>query len=892
MINRFILSCILLCFHLELAATQTSLSPLSCGFMENKGQLIDTDGKLIPFVFFKAEAPGMNLYVSQSGISYVFTERISSDNKSTNAKTTKAALKQYRVDADLVNASIVKENIEYAEENNTAHYNYFYAHCSKAIYDVKEHRKIRIREVYPGINWVIYINEKGVKYDFEVSPGANPSQIKIAYKGADDIKKQSDGSVKITTTLGTIEEQKPVCFQNEKIISSEFLINKNVVSFSLAGYTALLPLTIDPQLVWGTLYGGNGDDMFTSLTTDDDGNVFATGQTSSYNFPAKWAMTYFDGMLNGSSDAVFVKFDNAGKLIWATYYGGNSEDKGHAIKIDPFGNLFATGHTNSADFPIQNAGTYYDSVFDATTDIFILKFSNTGERLWGTFYGGGDLVNSDGIDEGESIAIDQTGNIFITGHTHTSNFPVQNAGTYFDNKVGGDSDAFILKFDNSGNRLWATYYGGYGSEESSSITCDKSGNIFVTGYTNSPDFPVQNANTYFNKSLSGLYDIFILKFDNKGNRLWATLYGGNGYDYSGSVTIDKNENLYVSGTTESGNFPVQNAGTYFDDKLAGKTDAFILKFDNSGNRIWGTYYGGNGNEYIINTSYALTTDFCGNVYMGMETSTPGMKTPLLGCGGYSDETLDNKSNSDCFLTKFSPSGILLWGSYIGDINIDEGIALTMNKNDNLFAAGSFGTFYPNSNLPLINPGGGSYFSNTSGGGQTNAFILKFVPIPTTVSISSPDSMTCCKASAVTQVDCSSAPYSYLWKTGETSTSLTDLCRGVYSVRVTSVECPEDTASQYINIKTQDCLPSMPNVFTPNNDGINDKFIIKDLEKYPNSGIEIYNRWGLKVYESANYLNDWDGSNWKNSKPLDAGTYFYILHRSDGDTSKGFITLYK
>jgi gliding motility-associated-like protein len=640
------------------------------------------------------------------------------------------------------------------------------------------------------------------------------------------------------------------------------------------------------------LYGGNGDDLFTSLTTDEDGNVFATGQTSSSNFPARWAMTYFDGTLNGTSDAVFVKFSNTGKLIWATYYGGNSEDKGHAIKIDPFGNLFATGHTNSTDFPIQNAGTYYDSVFDATTDIFILKFSNTGERLWGTYYGGGDLVNSDGIDEGESIAIDQTGNIFITGHTHTSNFPVQNAGTYFDNKVGGDSDAFILKFDNAGNRLWATYYGGYGSEESSSITCDKSGNIFITGYTNSPDFPVQSANTYFNKTLNGLYDVFILKFDNNGNRLWATLYGGNSYDYSGSVTIDKNENLYVSGATESSNFPVQNAGTYFDDKLAGKTDAFILKFDNSGNRLWGTYYGGNGNEYITNTSYALTTDLCGNVYMGMETSSPGMKTLPLGCGGYVDETFDNKSNSDCFLTKFSPSGILLWGSYLGDINIDEGIALAIDKNDNLFTAGSFGTFYPNSVLPLINPGGGSYFTNVSGGGQSNAFILKFVPIPTTVSISSPDSMTCCHASAIASVDCSTAPYTYLWKSGETSTNLTDLCRGVYSVFVTSIECPTDTASQHINIKSQDCLPSIPNVFTPNNDGINDKFIIKDLENYPNSRIEIYDRWGLKVYESTNYINDWDGSNWKSSKPLDAGTYYYILHCSDGEGSTGFITLYK
>jgi gliding motility-associated-like protein len=883
-------------FHLSLMLTASpgikTPSIPSTGFIENKGQLINSDKELIPSVFFKGEIPGMDLYISEKGISYVLKKNATPAKEEETVfpkKNIQNNQRLFRIDADFIGASIKRKNIDCIGVNDATHYNYFYSHCSKGIYDVKEYQKIRIREIYPKINLVLYLNDKGFKYDFEVGTDADLTVIKIAYQGAEQIKKLDNGNLQIFTPLGIIEEHRPISFQNNTTLRSDFLINKNVVSFDVKDYNPTEPLVIDPQLVWGTLYGGSSDDLFTAVTTDNSGNIFVTGQTNSGNFPVRYGLTYFDGTLNGGKDAFFIKFNNTGKLLWATYYGGKADDGGKAISIDPSGNLFATGYTNSDNFPLQNSGTYHDSIFEGETDAFILKFTNTGERLWGTYYGGSQTPISDGIDEGESIVTDYNGNVFITGHAHTANFPVKNAGTYFDDKLGGDSDGFILKFDNAGNLLWSTYYGGSGSEESASIACDKKGNIYITGYTLSYNFPVQSANTYFDDLPNGSWDAFILKFDNNGNRLWATLYGGSGVEICGSIAVDQNDNLLVLGSTESSNFPLMDAETYFDNSLGGKSDVFILKFDNLGNRLWATYYGGSDREISTLNSYSLTSDLCGNIFAGFQTHSGNIPTLDPGCENYYDDTPGGNGGNDCFITKFTNAGNLLWASYIGDINSETGVAMATDQQNNLFACGAFGNFSPSTNLPLVNPGNGAYFNNTAGG-NSNAFILKFTPVPVKIEISSSSNKSCCLASAGVTVSCSAGPVHYLWNTGQVSQVIDSLCAGNYSVIVSTYECMEDTTLLNVKIPIQDCNPDVPNIFTPNNDGVNDTFTIKDLEGFPGSSLEVYDRWGKKVYENANYQNDWNGTNWKNSNPLSDGIYYYIFHRSDNIVTTGFISI--
>jgi len=531
-----------------------------------------------------------------------------------------------------------------------------------------------------------------------------------------------------------------------------------------------------------------------SVDTDNNGNLFVTGFLSNTtNFPAQNPLggAYFQGANNGTDDVFILKFTNSGVLLWSTYYGGSDQDNGQFITTDGAGNVVVTGSTNSTNLPVLNpgGGAYFQGTnAGLIDDAFILKFNNSGVLIWATYYGGGSWA-----DYATTITTDASGNLFVTGMTASTNFPVLNpfGGAYFQGTNAGNYDIFILKFSSSGLLLWSTYYGGSGQERGHSISIDINGNVFVTGFTQSPNFPILNpfGGVYFQGSISGTLNAFILKFTNTGVLLWATYFGGNGMDYGQAITIDGVGNVFVTGFTNSMNFPVLNpgGGAYFQGTNAGNYDIFILKFSNAGILLWSTYYGGSSDD--MQGGYdVITIDSCENVYMSFFTGSTTL--PFKGScdGGYFDNTY-NGGIADVFIVLFSNPGIQRWSSYIGGDGRDFREALAVDANNNIFLAGQWsGTTINNSTYPLTNPGGGAYYDPTFNGNY-DGYIVKFTPatIVATTSITQPNCSSPCSGFATVNVS-GTCSFNYSWSNGQTTQTATGLCAGVYSVSVTNEFC--------------------------------------------------------------------------------------------------------
>ena len=724
------------------------------GFLENRGQMRDNEGNAVPQILFKAEAPNLNIWVTKNGLvmqtltlrKEPLTEKELEEweaqgGENSGRKKTKKFFDWERIDIELKGADIQKENI-FTEYANLTNFNYFYPNNPDGIYGVKEHEKITIKEVYPGIDWVLYRNkDKGFKYDFVVHSGADYQQIELLYKSKTPIKINEQGQVELYTLYGNIKENTPVSFYQGKELKTTFNIReqKKISISGDSGYETSIffqfisdfglptsDLIIDPQTFWASFYGGNGSDGPLSIHTDNSGNVFVAGYNGSANFPVQNAGTFFQGTMAGGSDAFILKFNNAGVRLWATYYGGsvNGTTSGYnfsyfnSITTDGSGNVFITGYTGADDFPVQNTGTFFQGTNSGSSDAVILKFNNSGTRLWATYYGGtnGEI--------GLSIAVDNSGNVFVTGNSNSTDFPIQTAGTFFQGATGGLNDIFILKFDNAGNRLWATYYGGSSHDYGKSLSIDGSNNVFVTGYTSSSSatFPVLNAGTYFDGTAGGT-DVFILKFNNAGTRLWATRYGGSGTELGCSSAIDGSGNLFIMGVSQSTSTPVLNAGTFFQGTSGGAYDAFIVKFNNSGTRLWATYFGGVGTEYI-NSFDNMTIDNCGNVYVSFETDAGSFPHLINSCdAGYYDNTFNGGAN-DIVLSMFSNTGNLLWCTYVGGDGDDFREILTVDADNSLFMSGEWTLVTGSATYPLTNPGGGTHYDPTSNG-LDDVAMLKF-----------------------------------------------------------------------------------------------------------------------------------------------------------------------
>ncbi|TND08520.1 MAG: hypothetical protein FD123_2316 [Bacteroidetes bacterium] len=420
---------------------------------------------------------------------------------------------------------------------------------------------------------------------------------------------------------------------------------------------------------WCTYAGGGDSDDLLGIERFANGDYLVTGYSASLNFPVGTGTVQTNNA--GSYDAVIMRIDSTGNRVWATYFGGTGFDAAyHAVIV---GNaVYVAGSTNSNDLPVDTNA--YQPLYAGGYEAWLLKLDTNGQKIWSTYFGGS------GSDAAYDIDADAAGNIYLGGSTTSSNLPLA-ATTGFQPNWAGALDAWIAKFDSSGQAHWSTYYGGSGSEDAHSITVDAGANIILCGGTFSLNFPTSPG--AFQSLSGGMQDVYLLKLDSSGNRIFASMYGGTAGEDAFGLHHDAAGNIYIAGFTQSIDFPL--LGTTYQNMNAGMNDAYLMKLNTSGIPLWSTYYGGPQDE----NAYGL---FVHDEYVYFTGNTQSATFPVT-----VNALQDSLAGlTDAYVVKFDTAGTLVWASFFGGTGADVGNAIVIDPQS---AAGIVGNTY-STDLPV------------------------------------------------------------------------------------------------------------------------------------------------------------------------------------------------
>jgi len=361
-------------------------------------------------------------------------------------------------------------------------------------------------------------------------------------------------------------------------------------------------------------------------------------------------------------------------LAWSTYLGGGGSDGANAIAVDAAGNVYVTGATQSINFPIANA---LQAVNAGGVDAFVTKLNAAGSALVYSTYLGGSF-----LDSGNDIAVDGSGNAYVAGDTYSTNFPTANA---FQTSNAGLLDVFVAKLNAAGTALvYSSYLGGTGSDQTTAIAIDPSGNAYLAGFSDSADFPTANAMQAVN---GGLYDAFVTKLNAAGSAIvYSTYLGGTAFDRAAGVAVDASGSAYIAGDTASPNFPLANA---LQASNGGMRDAFAAKLNAAGTAlVYSTYLGGSGLEL----ANAIVVDGAGSAYVAGFTDSTNFPTANALQASYA-------GLNDAFVTKLNAAGTaLVYSTYLGGSGEDIASAVAVDSAANVFVAGRTNS----ANFPTVN----------------------------------------------------------------------------------------------------------------------------------------------------------------------------------------------
>jgi len=599
-------------------------------FTPNMGQITDANKNLRPDILYKGNGNGTDVYIRKTGISYVESDigeemnEINEDIDDNMGKDGKYVSKMQAMSEKMHDTTekikihrIDMDFVNASANNNIiandrveGYNNYYLWNCPEGITHIYSYNELTVENIYPNID-VIYRGDKELGLKYNIMVYPGGDPSRIVMRySGSDNIHVVNNQLMIETSLGIITERLPEVYQ---------IINGKRVDIEVSY----------------------------KLENTFDNSTMVSYRLTSYN-----------------PDYILI-IDP-----WITYYGGSGVEAGYSIAADSDGNIVFTGSTYSPDFPVST-GAFQTSFISGMTLAYLVKMDADDHRIFGTYLGGSFY------DIGMSIVCDETNNIYVAGETQSSDFPV---GASFGNivhqsNIGIDiDDAFLAKFDTSGIRLWATYYGGEGSEGINGICIDRNSNTpIICGFTMSYNSIVTAGS--FQTVNQGQLEAFVAKFSANGTRQWGTYIGGGDIDAASNICCDSAGNIFICGTTE-GAFPVI-AGHQMT--LGGNSDAFISKLNPPGtNLIWSSYYGGATEE----AGLGIACDRDNNVILGgMTRSTDAIATS----GSYQNNI---HGEMDGFLVKFNNNGVRQWGTYLGGSDYDQGIgAIACDANNNIVTGG-------------------------------------------------------------------------------------------------------------------------------------------------------------------------------------------------------------
>ncbi len=632
--------------------------------------------------------------------------------------------------------------------------------------------KLAYENLWPGIDLVYSGSGNRLKYSFLVKPGADPAQIRLAWRGATDVRLGEGGQLEVASPAGLLRDEAPFSYQTvggrRVKVDSSYTLAGERYGFRLGAFDNTRPLVIDPAVfVYAGFIGGSGPDQANNAALDAAGNLYVVGSTGSANFPTTVG-SFDQSFAGGLTDAFVAKVNPSGtELLYATYIGGAGEEFGINIDVDAAGAAYVDGGTGSteATFPATVGPdlTYNGGPLDA----WVAKLTPSGTGLRYAGFVGGAAPSAGGPatpnEQANGLVVDSSGSAYVSGFTGSpqATFPdgtdSDGDGSAFDgipgfdqtfNSVGpGVLDAFLVKVKADGSGLeYGTYVGGGAADAGTGLAVDGAGSAYMNIFTGSNERPRGMANPFggfpngngfasvgrpgFDQSFNGPAgaapaDAAVIKLNTAasgaGSLSYGTYIGGAGVEQPFGNVLDSSGNLYLTGRTQSDQNTFPNGEGFaslaipgFDQTFNGGAapqDSFVAKLNASGSTLeYATYVGGSGDE----ASVAIDLDGAGSAYISGTTSSTEQSFPVQN----GPDLSYNGGENDAYVAKLNPAGTRLdYAGYLGGGGDEAGIGMAVDGTGSAYAVGATqGRGFP------VNVGPDTTFNGPSE--DSDAFVAK------------------------------------------------------------------------------------------------------------------------------------------------------------------------